>query len=302
LELSLESVDDETREEIGNLEGQWTFYYEQVRIVINLMRGKSWSLKKIGAIFDMSKGSMNKVYARSLTPRLQTGRPSALTAEQMEFVKMTIYSGFGRREPVTYPEIMNQLELEYGVSVLPDTLRHVIHRMPWCKTIEGVPQEAPRVFCDEADIDGYYEYLERTLDVVPSAVIYNVDETGFDAWVGASRLRVVVPVDLEESAIPIPVTRKDKRASCIACNVANGCALKPVIVIPRKTIEIDLYECGFTPDTCHVVFQEHGFLTGELFAEWAEAVFFSGYDSDLPISRLCRADLSYPRWFCRSPL
>jgi hypothetical protein len=79
-----------------------------------------------------------------------------------------------------------------------------------------------------------------------------------------------------QSAIPIPVARNDKRASRIACVLANCRALKPVIVIPRKTIEIDVYECGFTRDTCHVVVQEHGFLIAELCAEWAEAVFFTG--------------------------
>jgi transposase len=82
-------------------------------------------LKKIGTIFGMSK-----VYTHSLTPRLKTGRPSALTGEQMEFMEMIIYAGFDRREPVTYSEIMNQLELEYDVSLLLDTLRHVTHWMP----------------------------------------------------------------------------------------------------------------------------------------------------------------------------
>jgi hypothetical protein len=70
------------------------------------------------------------------------------------------------------------------------------------------------------------------------------------------------------------VSRDDKRASCVACIVANGRAPKPLIVIPRKTIEFELYECGFTPDRCHILFQENGFLTTELFAEWAEAIFF----------------------------
>jgi hypothetical protein len=86
-------------------------------------------------------------------------------------------------------------------------------------------------------MDQYSEYLEKALAGVPSAAIYNLDETRFDTWVDASRLMVVVPVDFENTAIPIPVTRNDKRTSCVACIVANGRALKPIIVIPRKTIE-----------------------------------------------------------------
>jgi hypothetical protein len=101
-----------------------------------------------------------------------------------------------------------------------------------------------------------------------------VDEAGFNSWVDASRLRVVVPLDFEETVVPIPVSRNDKHASCVPCIVANGATLQPLIVIPRKPIEIELYECGFTPDRCYILFQENGFLTPELFAEWAEAIFF----------------------------
>jgi hypothetical protein len=127
---------------------------------------------------------------------------------------------------------------------------------------------------DGEEICRYYEYLEKTLVGAPSAAIYNIDETEFDTWVDASCLRVVVPVDFEDTAIPIRVTRNDRRTSYVACIVANSRTLKPFIVMPCKTIEIDLYEYGFMSDTCHILFQEHGFLTCEIFAEWAEAVFF----------------------------
>jgi hypothetical protein len=60
----------------------------------------------------------------------------------------------------------------------------------------------------------------------------------------------------------------------VACIVANVRVLKAFIVIPLKIIEVDLYECRFTPDTCHILFQEHGFLTRVVFAECAEAVVF----------------------------
>jgi hypothetical protein len=88
------------------------------------------------------------------------------------------------------------------------------------------------------------------------------------------RLRVVVPVDFEDTAIPIPVMINYKRASCLAGIIANGRALKPLIIIPHNSVETDLYECEFTPDMHHILFQEHGLLTREIFAEWTEAVFF----------------------------
>jgi hypothetical protein len=62
---------------------------------------------------------------------------------------------------------MTQLELEYGVFFFPDTL-HIIHRISWCKTTEGVPQEASRVQLDEEEIDRYSENHEKARVGVPS--------------------------------------------------------------------------------------------------------------------------------------
>jgi hypothetical protein len=124
-----------------------------------------------------------------------------LTKEQLEFVEMLIRVRFDQPEPVTYSEIITQLELQYGVCLLPDTLRHIIYRIPWCKTIDGVPHEALRIQCDEGEIDRYCQRLEKILEGVPSDVIDNVDEAGSNSWVDASRLRVVVPLDFEETVV-----------------------------------------------------------------------------------------------------
>jgi hypothetical protein len=84
---------------------------------------------------------------------------------------MVIHAGFNRREPVTYSDIMTELGLEYGVCLLPDPLRRIRHRIPRCKTIEGVPQEVLRVQCGEGEIDRHYDSFEKTLARVPSAAI-----------------------------------------------------------------------------------------------------------------------------------
>jgi transposase len=60
---------------------------------------------------------------------MKSGWPSLLTGKQLEFVEMIIPAGFDQGEPVTYSDIMTELGLEYGVYLLPDTLRHIIHRI-----------------------------------------------------------------------------------------------------------------------------------------------------------------------------
>jgi hypothetical protein len=51
----------------------------------------------------------------------------------------------------------------------------------------------------------------------------------------------------------------------IACIAADGHLLMPMVIIPRKTIEIELYEGDFMPDTYSFVWQENGFGTRLLF-------------------------------------
>jgi hypothetical protein len=109
-----------------------------------------------------------------------------------------------------------------------------------------------------------------------SSVIYNVDEVGFDSWVDATQTTVIVPAEYEGSQIPIPISRNDARATMVACISADGRSLTPLIVIPRKSIEVELFECGFTPDCCRIHSQPNGFLTAALFEEW----FFTIYIPD----------------------
>jgi hypothetical protein len=149
--------------------------------------------------------------------------------------------------PVTYFELLRELEWQFGIVLLTDTLRHIIRRIPGCKTIVAVPQEASRIIYDEHEIDEYYSRLEAVITGVPAAIVYNVDEAGFDSWVDASRIAVVVPAEATGSEIAVPQT----------------------------TLELELYESGFPPESCHIVHQENGFVTSRLFEDWLENILVS---------------------------
>jgi hypothetical protein len=56
-----------------------------------------------------------------------------------------ITDAFHRQEPLTYADIIDMVEQEFGKEILPDTLRHVIYRMKAVKIIRGNPMERERV-------------------------------------------------------------------------------------------------------------------------------------------------------------
>jgi hypothetical protein len=106
-----------------------------------------------------------------------------------------------------------------------------------------------------------------------SAVIgYLVDEVGFDSWVDAQRMAVVVPDDDLGDEIAVLVARSDSWASMIACVTAHGRHLQPDIVGTQERVKVEIDDSGFPPDRCCLVRRENEFVTFQLFEDWLENV------------------------------
>jgi hypothetical protein len=71
------------------------------------------------------------------------------------------------------------------------------------------------------------------------------------------------------------VDRVSQRNSLLVAIVADGTFLKPLMILPRKTIETELYEQGITADVCMFVHQTNGFIATELFRDWYSEVLLS---------------------------
>jgi hypothetical protein len=123
---------------------------------------------------------------------------------------------------------------------------------------------------DEQQIDSDDDMLESMITGAPRAIGYHVDEVGFDSWVDVNRMGGVVPAHSVGTEIALPISRNDSRRSMIACVAANGRCFKPDIVVPRKTLETELDESGFPPESCCSVHHENGFVTSLLCDDWPE--------------------------------
>ena len=64
----------------------------------------------------------------------------------------------------------------------------------------------------------------------------------------ARNKKVIVPPEYENNEIKIPISRSAKRSSMVVGICADGTSIKPGLAIPRKTVELELMENGYTPD------------------------------------------------------
>jgi hypothetical protein len=90
----------------------------------------------------------------------------------------------------------------------------------------------------------YYSLLQLTIEEVPTAVIWNMDEIGHSDGAEAHQELVYVPSDFEEDHIPIPVNRAEKRITLVGCICLDGTVRKSLVVIPRHTVGNDLSYWG----------------------------------------------------------
>jgi hypothetical protein len=184
-------------------------------------------------------------------------------------------------KPATFTDISDFILISSGISVAQDTLRHVIHRLPGFKVIDGIPMESDRVHADQQEIQAYFANLARIFssEQVPASMVVNLDETGHCEWVDARHEKVIVPEHFPDNKIPIPVQRQATRSTLLGAISAGGSSLKPLVIVHRETIETELYELGYTPDRVLLAQQGNAFITTDLFHSWAKEVLFPYFES-----------------------
>jgi hypothetical protein len=75
---------------------------------------------------------------------------------------------------------------------------------------------------------------------------------------------VVCPADSPLDHIYIPADRSIKRSTLVAAIAADETGLKPLIIVPRLTIERELYFWRYEVTKVIFEYQEHGFVTIQL--------------------------------------
>jgi hypothetical protein len=202
------------------------------------------------------------------------GRPSLITPDIGEFIIEVVTQRFKESDPISIHEMLDLILEDFGVGISLDTFRHYIRRNDFLHIIAGDPMEAPRVQINYKEILDWYDKLGETIKSVPRNFIFNMDESGIDEYVDQTNLSVLVPKTFQEKSIPIPVHRKVKRATLTACISASGDTLKPFIIIPRGTIDEELYYAGYTSDKVVFHHHMHSFMTKKTFELWMNSIFF----------------------------
>ena len=115
--------------------------------------------------------------------------------------------------------------------------------------------------------------LSKILSEISCGFCYNLDESEIQRYTDARETLLVVPSNFPDKELTYPVYRAGKRITLLHCISTDGTYVKPLIVLPRKTVDDDVFNY-INPNSCRFCNQENGFLTAKLFKYWLFKSFF----------------------------
>ena len=212
------------------------------------------------------------------------GRPSIINHQQASEVINFINGRFQNRIPATINDVLNFVWDKYQIDIIPDTLRKWINRSTAFKTVDGKPIEEERLKVSIQKISNYFDISEEAIKGVPSALVFNLDESGFQKFADARNNTIIIPKNSDLKFYPI--SRNEKRATFLAAVAADGHAIKPLLILARKNVELELFLAGYTDDQAVFAYNENGFITTDIFERYLVEVF-------IPYVNVRRSQLNY---------
>ena len=196
---------------------------------------------------------------------LPNGRPFTLNESEISQLHDFVTS---QKQPPKKEEVQSFIQLNFEKNITNyRTMQTALHKSE-LKTDIAEPMEAERFYADQNKIDFFYSMIEsyfKTYDI-PSHFVLNLDEEGHEDFADATKQTVVVSAE-SHGPYYFPVKRTNNRTTFLACITGDGCYLKPLIVIKRKTIEARFCRLPII-DKIFFAQNDSGFITTEIFNDW----------------------------------
>ena len=226
------------------------------------------SYEKIGRCFvdPRTHGSIIKEFQKYGKKNCIPGRPYALTDEEVGILAEELKRCEEKSDYPAVHDIISFIYTNFDKVVSRTTVvRIVTQKIKGYKLIKSSPIEIGRWEVQYNDIVNFYHDLESKITHIPTGFVFNLDESGEIDYVDAHDIHVFVPDAIDRYEYPID--RSAKRISLLHCIATDGTSCTPLIVIPRKTVDNEVYD-HIAPHQILIRYQPKGTLTADLFTEW----------------------------------
>jgi hypothetical protein len=236
--------------------------------------GYNWSYREIGTIFIVNKGTVHRIRSDAVKDTEHgIGRPPILHPDEETNVMAYITDSFQRGSPVSPKQIRAAIADAFWKQVsLSWTWRFVKRYEEALQRATAYPQANTRMEVSNEIARTHIRNLERNMKDVSTELILNVDETGCQEWSDRKKRAVIIPIQEGPCRIEHPVSRKEKRITCITTISTAGDALVPLLVIHGR-IDAAVWEEGWQDGQDFMIrSNDTSDVTRPIFAEYVTSV------------------------------
>jgi hypothetical protein len=97
-----------------------------------------------------------------------------------------------------------------------------------CRSV-GRPQEDVRLEVIHEYLDQCIRLIKELVTLVPTELLFNVDESGFSDWEERKPKCVRIPTEARETILHYPASRKIRHQTLVCCAMAAGDAYCPLL-------------------------------------------------------------------------
>jgi hypothetical protein len=206
---------------------------------------------------------------------LHPGRPRLVSEEVEEEVVRFCLKTQHDRTPATFVDVIDFLQAK-GVTVDRFWVRHFVQRQQKRLCIQKAKLlEKDRHDVSPDDVKRYFDILAGQITSIPSAFVWNADETRVGSPKQTAPPEVIVASNTKPESITIPEVRDDAQLTLLTAISAFGDSTYPLFISKLKTFEKTVladqklyeghdYTIRSAPKT---------FITEVLFIDWLETIF-----------------------------
>jgi hypothetical protein len=159
---------------------------DQIGIAVQALRYDAEQLRMysgdIGSFFGMTKQAIHNGWVRFQEVPHANGSPRTLPSKTYDYMPQTIQAQFDQRSPVSVRQLLDDIQLDFGISMPADTLRHIYRTLPEVKMVTRIPMDRSRVQYDQAKVSEFYDGLDAVPERIPSAFVFSADKSGCSEW------------------------------------------------------------------------------------------------------------------------
>jgi hypothetical protein len=142
------------------------------------------------------------------------------------------------------------------------------------------PQENPRLQVSKQFLDDYVKLIKESVPLVPTELIFNIDECGFSDWEERGPKPVLIPAEFERSVLHYPVNRAIRYQSLIYCITAAGDAYCPLLVSTKPSITQVFNHAPRDGIDLQIQIAKSAYVTKEIFESYDDTVLIPAVESN----------------------